>query len=170
MNISKKLIINTPIEKVWETLAENYTDVDKWASAVSQSSPRMGKAVEGAPCYGRLCETSLGPFTEALVAYDKTNHSFSYIATGDKMPFFIKQLKANWKLDKLSPTKTATSMSFDCDISFPFNLLMGWMMKMQFNKAISQTIEDLQFFLETGELHPRKLASSKKAGKLVTGS
>lgn len=156
MNINKQININAPIEKVWETIGINYTDVGKWASAVYHPSLRSGKAVAGAPCYGRLCQTSLGPFTDALVAYDKSTHSLSYVAKGDKMPFFVKQLKASWKLTQNGSNKTITEMSFDCDIAFPFNVMMGWMMKMQFNKAISETMEDLQYYLETGSCTQEK--------------
>lgn len=167
MKIYKQIDINAPTDKVWETIGINYADVGKWASAVYQSSIRSGKTIADAPCYGRLCQTSLGQFTEALVAYDNSNHSLSYVAKGDKMPFFVKQLKASWKLTPNGHNKTTTEMSFDCDIAFPFNVMMGWMMKMQFNKAISETMEDLQYYLETGEVHPRKVENTKKQSRLA---
>ena len=56
-------------------------------------------------------------------------------------------------------------MQLDADLVAPFNFLVGWMMKKQFNAVVSVTLGDLKFYLENGKRHPRKVKfdSSKKA-------
>lgn len=56
-------------------------------------------------------------------------------------------------------------MTLRADIAFPMNIFMGWMMKMQFKKALNETIDDLKVYAETGRPSPRKVKvdASKKA-------
>ncbi len=88
----------------------------------------------------------------------------SYSATGEKMPGFMKGLRNTWHLTP-SGNGTKASMTLKADIAFPMNILMGWMMKMQFKKALTETIDDLKVYAETGRPSPRKVKvdSSKKA-------
>ncbi|GFE65723.1 SRPBCC family protein [Litoreibacter roseus] len=157
--------IDAPIDKVWDILGPNYTSAGDWASSVFASAPRPGTAkVANAPAAGRVCETSLGPFTETIEAYDPDRRLVSYSATGDKMPGFMKGLRNTWQLSP-SGNGTKASMTLRADIAFPMNVLMGWMMKMQFRKALTETIDDLKVYAETGRPSPRKVKvdASKKA-------
>lgn len=166
MQLTKKVTIDAPIAKVWDILGPNYQDAGKWASSVYISAPRAGTPkVADAPVAGRVCQTSLGPFTESIEAYSDQNHHVSYSATGDKMPGFMKGLRNSWTLREIGPNKTETLMQLNADIAFPFNVMMGWMMKMQFNKALSETIDDLKYYAENDKPHPRKtkIDASKKA-------
>lgn len=157
--------INAPLDKVWNIVGPNYTSAGDWASSVYVSGARPGTPkVANAPAAGRVCETSLGPFTETIEAYDDSRHIVSYSATGAKMPGFMKGLRNTWHLTP-SGNGTKASMTLRADIAFPMNMLMGWMMKMQFKKALTETIDDLKAYAETGRPSPRKLKvdASKKA-------
>ncbi|MEO0689716.1 MAG: SRPBCC family protein [Pseudomonadota bacterium] len=158
--------IEAPVETVWKIIGEEYAQVGEWGSAVLASKPRAGTPkVAGAPVAGRICETSLGPFTEAIEAYDARRHTLTYSATGDKMPGFMKGLQNTWKLRSLGANATEATMTLSADIAFPMNILMGWMMKMQFKKASTETVDDLQYFAETGRVseRKRKIDESSKA-------
>ncbi|MFQ6552684.1 SRPBCC family protein [Aestuariibius insulae] len=163
MNISRQ--IDAPLDKVWDIVGPNYTSAGDWASSVYVSGVRSGTPkVTGAPAAGRVCETSLGPFTETIEAYDDARHMVSYSATGEKMPGFMKGLRNTWHLTP-SGNGTKASMTLKANIAFPMNILMGWMMKMQFKKALTETIDDLKVYAETGRPSPRKVKvdGSKKA-------
>ena len=58
-------------------------------------------------------------------------------------------------------------MELNADIAFPFNILMGPMMKLQFGKVLREATEELKHYAETGKPHPRKVKAdaSKKAMK-----
>ena len=157
--------IDAPIDKVWDILGPNYTSAGDWASSVFVSGARAGTPkVAHAPAAGRVCETSLGPFTETIEDYDPDRHVVSYSATGAKMPGFMKGLRNTWTLKPVGGA-TEARMTLQADIAFPMNILMGWMMKMQFNKALSETIDDLKYYAENDKPHPRKtkIDASKKA-------
>ena len=166
MKLALEVTANAPIDRVWDILGPGYVNAGNWASAVYISQPRSGEAkVAGAPAAGRVCQTSLGPFTETIEEYDPTNHRVAYSATGDKMPGFVKSLVNSWTLTPIGAGRTKVRMELNADIAFPFNVLMGWMMKMQFKGALKDSIEDLKHYAETGKPHPRKIKidGSKKA-------
>lgn len=165
MKILRTVTVNAPVDQVWKAIGTNYEDAGLWSSAIYASAPTKGQPIDGAPVSGRVCETTLGPFKESIVEYDADRHTLAYLATGKKMPGFVKQLKGAWRLTDKNSNTTIVVMQLQADIAAPFNLLMGWMMKRQFDSAISVTLEDLKFYLENGERHPRKVKfdSSKKA-------
>ena len=166
MKLALEVTANAPIDRVWDILGPGYVNAGEWASAVYISHPRVGEAkVAGAPAAGRVCQTSLGPFTESIEEYDPVNHRVAYSATGEKMPGFVKSLVNSWTLTPAGSGRTKVRMELNADIAFPFNVLMGWMMKMQFRGALKDSIEDLKHYAETGKPHPRKLKvdGSKKA-------
>lgn len=167
MKILRTVTIKSPVDQVWKTIGTNYKDAGLWSSAIYASAPTQGQPLDGAPVSGRVCETTLGPFKESIVEYNVDRHTLAYLATGEKMPGFVKQLKGSWRLTDKDSNTTVVVMQLAADIAAPFNLLMGWVMKRQFDKAISETLEDLRFYLENGEPHPRKVKfdSSKKAAK-----
>ena len=165
MKILRTVTINMPADEVWQAIGTNYKDAGLWSSAIYASAPTQGQPVDGAPVSGRVCETTLGPFKESIVEYDTDRRTLAYLATGEKMPGFVKQLKGSWRLSEKDGNTTVVVMQLNADIAAPFNMLMGWIMRKQFNKAISVTLEDLKFYLENGKRHPRKVKfdSSKKA-------
>ena len=157
MKISRTLNVNASIDQLWEIIANDYENVGQWASAVQQSRANTeAKKVIGSPVGGRVCETDLGPFKETIEVFDSTRKELIYSAQGKAMPFFVKNLKGQWNLDRTSEANTTVKMTFTADLSFPFSTLMGWMMKMQFVKAIDKTLEELVHYAETGDIHPRK--------------
>jgi len=166
MKITKSIRIEASADRVWEVLGPNYDRAGDWASAVYVSRARPGEPkAAGAPYAGRLCETSLGGITETIEYYDPKGRRLSYSATGDKMPGFLRSLVNRWSIEPTGPGSSQVVMEMTADIKPPFNLLMGWMMRMQFNKVLSQSIEEFKHFVETGTPHPRKVKAnrSKKA-------
>ena len=166
MKIQRKITIDASIDKLWDILGTNYADAGIWNSAVFISAQTAAQPkIESAPVSGRVCQTSLGPFTETINQFDETAHRIGYTATGDAMPGFVKGLHGYWSLNRVSANRTEVNMMLTVDIAFPFNVLMGWMMKLQFNGAIKSSLGDLKHYAETGKPHPRKIKAdgTKKA-------
>ncbi|MEM7488669.1 MAG: SRPBCC family protein [Pseudomonadota bacterium] len=165
MKITRTIRVDAPPDRVWDILGPNYTRAGDWASSVYVSGPRPGTPkVAGAPAAGRVCETSLGPFTETIEAYDETRRHVAYSATGDKMPGFVKRLVNSWTV-RAAGGGAEIDLALTADIAFPFNLLMGLPMKLQFAKVLREATEELKHYAETGTPHPRKVKAdaSKKA-------
>lgn len=168
MQISKTVDINKPADEVWNILGPQYEQADTWASAVFVSRAKTDKPhLPGAPVAGRVCETSLGPFNENLVEYDPVKHKIAYSASGAKMPGFMRSLVNSWRVMPNDNASCRVVMQLNADIAQPFKFLMGWMMKSQFNGALSDSIDDLKVYAETGKPSGRKQKadSSKKAKK-----
>ncbi len=157
MKITKSLTVRKPVAEVWQALGPEFSDVGAWASGVYTSRARGGVPVhKDAPCVGRVCQTSLGPFTETIERYDVDRHTILYSATGDKMPGFVRRLANQWTLHATGPDTTRVTMELGADLAFPFSVFMGWAMKRQFNKVLGESIEEFGHFVETGTQHPRK--------------
>ena len=157
MKIAKTITVAADPADVWRVIAEEYDQVDRWASAVDRSmAVAGGSAPEGAPVAGRTCETSLGPFKERIVEYDETNHRLAYEASGEKMPFFVRNMTARWRLSQTKPNTTDVAMTLDVRLMPVFNVLMALPMKVQLGSVVQESIEECKHFVETGEPHPRK--------------
>ncbi len=161
MQIMKTVTINKPVARVWQIIGENYEDAGLWSSAIYASVAVNGSVISGAPVAGRVCETTLGPFTEQIVEYDAETMALAYRANGDKMPGFVRKLQGSWKLAEKDSETTVVVMRLSADIAQPFKFLMGWIMKRQFNTAISVSLEDLKYYAENGTRHPRKIDFDK---------
>lgn len=163
MKITKQITVNASAENVWDVLGHKYDRVSEWASSVLES---YGKPVTAstnkAPFAGRKCQTTLGGFNEDIVTYDEQKMKLAYSATGDKMPFFVKQLVNNWSITPVNANRSRIDMRLEMDLLPVFNLIMAPMMKMQMGKVLEESIEELKYFVETGKPHPRKLEMSTK--------
>lgn len=156
MQIKNSILVNAPPDRVWDILGPNYVKAGDWASSVYVSGAREGQEkVPGAPAAGRVCETSLGPFTETIETYDPQRMHLAYSATGAKMPGFVKSLVNSWTVHP-NGSAARVEMELNALIAFPFNILMGPMMKMQFKKVLKEATEELKHYAETGKPHPRK--------------
>ena len=166
MRIHQTFDIAASAERVWDILGPNYTRAGDWASGVYLSAPRAGTPqVAGAPAVGRTCQTSLGPFTESIIAYDDDRRHVAYVATGDKMPGFVRRLANSWTVETAGPNAARVTMELEADIAQPFRTLMGWMMKRQFSKVLAESTDDLKIYAETGRpsARKRKADASKQA-------
>ena len=158
---------NVSADRLWEVFGEAYPEIDTWSSGVFASKPRAGSGPGGANFQGRICETTFGKLTETVTAYDPAARKITYLVQGEKMPGFVKRMENNWQFKDTGNGKGEIEMRLNGDLAFPFNVLMGWMMKIQLKKDLRSNIEELIHFAESGQAHPRKVKvdGSPKAQK-----
>ncbi|MEM1362569.1 MAG: SRPBCC family protein [Pseudomonadota bacterium] len=157
MKIKKTTVIHATPDQVWEILGPKYAHAGDWASSVYASGPRLDAPVlANAPVAGRVCQTSLGPFTETIEAYDAQRRHVSYSAAGEKMPGFVKRLTNSWTV-RAKGGASEVEMELNAKIAFPFNLLMGPLMRLQFARVLRDATQELKHYAETGTPHPRKV-------------
>ncbi|WP_308916486.1 SRPBCC family protein [Jannaschia sp. LMIT008] len=156
MKITRTFRIDASPDRVWDILGPNYVHAGDWASSVYVSRARDGAAtIPGAPAAGRTCETSLGAFTETIEAYDPARRHVAYSATGAKMPGFVRSLVNAWTVHP-DGGGSRVELRLAADIAFPFNVVMGLPMKLQFGRVLREATEELKHYAETGQPHPRK--------------
>lgn len=157
MQIAKSIRVNASADQAWELLGPNYARAGLWASTIYVSAARGGPAKSPhAPCAGRVCETTMGGFTETIELYDPARRRLAYSAQGEKMPGFVRKLTNAWAIKPLGASSCEVRMILNADLAQPFAFLMGWMLRMQLNTALAQSIEEFAHYLETGTPHPRK--------------
>ena len=75
------------------------------------------------------------------------------------MPFFVKRLQNNWAVKADGADGATVEMEMEATLLPVFAQLMGPILKRQFNTVVSETIEELKFYIENGRPHPRKIAA-----------
>lgn len=86
------------------------------------------------------------------------------------MPGFMKSLVNSWTVKPVGGNACEVSMQLSADIAQPFQFLMGWMMKMQFNGALSDSIEELRAYAETGKPSDKKRVADKSKKAVLAKS
>lgn len=162
MKIKLETEINAAAEKVWDLLGPRFHEPHVWASVVDSAKP-VGQGKNGAPCGGRVCETpAMGTLEEKITHYDGNKHEIAFSIKGRNMPFFVKGMQNKWKVKKLGENKSLATNELDVNLMFPFNILMGFMMKMQMKGFLKLAHEEVKLMAETGKIHQRKVEALNK--------
>ena len=168
MEIKKSTTINQSIDKVWEIMATDYTKVGEWTSAInfSKNNDDVKTKLEDAPAGGRVCTApGFGDIKETITHYDESKKHFRYAADISSMPFFVKGIANNWSFRSLGPKKTEVNMKMELDLNAFPGTLMAPVMRRQMTQSANVIMEELKYYAETGNIHPRKLKALKKAGR-----
>ncbi|MEM6273883.1 MAG: SRPBCC family protein [Myxococcota bacterium] len=164
MKIEKFAKLNVSADRAWQLLGPDYVRAADWASAVFVSSARPGTPeIARAPVAGRVCETSLGPFTETIVEYDPSTRRIAYRATGEKMPGFMRSLVNTWKIQPTGDSTCDVTMILQAELAPPFNVLMAPLIRLQFSGVLNRSLEEFAHFAETGNPHPRKVKTDRSS-------
>lgn len=154
--------IHVPIDKVWQVLAEDFSDIGKWASGVNRS---VGIGDPSTEPKGRMCEISAAGFgdtTEKIITYNATNHVLSYSLYG--LPGFVEEAINTWKL-KSSEGVTTVSAQTRMRATGLLGYVMKGIMRKNTKKALTSMCEELKYYLEEGQPHPKKLKKMQKYEK-----
>ncbi len=158
MKVTKHITINAPVQEVWHTAAVEFDKIGIWASNVSNSSEASDTIeFDDAQMAGRVCTTSLGDTYERFVDFSESDHHFTYAIEGDVMPFFVKKALNTWTLIPLSDDTTQLTMSAELDVNLFPGSLMRLPMAIQSKRLLQENLEELKYYIETGQPHPRKI-------------
>ncbi|MFT5823449.1 MAG: hypothetical protein ACI8ZM_004710 [Crocinitomix sp.] len=174
IKFTKKVIVNTSEDKIWETFAHGFNDAYKWMASVSHSySQANGESFDGAQSDGRVCELSSKPdgikASEKFLAYDEKNKTVTvkvdFIDTPALFP--VNYNLVDFSLRKISENQCEMIWEFSSKIK-PLGYLLWPLMRIGFGVFVKQIIEELKYYVEHGTPHPRKIkAMEKKEAKLT---
>lgn len=167
MKVEKEILVNKPVNDVWEILGKQYTDAYKWASGLYYSEGSGEPSFEGASCSNRDCDTSFGQLREEIQVFDEKQYKLSYEVV-EGFPSFIEKGVNNWSLTPVGTDQTKVSMRFDGKTRGLMGLVMGPMMGMKLGSGLQNAIEEFKHYVETGEAHPRKIKDIQKQNKKKT--
>ncbi len=163
VQIRKSIQINKSADHLWDVLANGFENVGEWATpiAASRSNLQAGSPLPGASTAGRACDTSFGPLTETITAFDEDQRSFTYIADSG-LPGFVREGGNTWKVTPLGANKAEVSMDLKMDLK-GLGKVMTPMMKVSLRKQAGQILDDLKVYAETGKVSDRKRKALAKA-------
>jgi len=165
LQLQNHITINAPAKKVWQVLAHDFVNIGQWASAIpaSQAIPGL-PAQAGAEASGRVCSTSVpgfGDVQESFTYYDEPTMRFAYQATEGR-PWFLKHAENHWVVRSLGPHTSEVEARAEIDMSLFPGLFLVPLMKLQMSRTAVHTFEELKYFVERGQVHPRKLKAQRK--------
>ncbi|MEO1033474.1 MAG: SRPBCC family protein [Bacteroidota bacterium] len=164
MEIKKEIVINRPIQEVWEVLGNQFTTAYKWARGLTHSEGFGKPKFDGAECSNRTCEVlGFGKIQEDIKKFDSKNYVLQYeVVKG--FPDFITSAVNTWALERKG-SNTLVSMHMKMQTKGFKGAIMGPMMKIQLNKTVAGVIEDLKIFVGTGnpsDYKQKELAKNRK--------
>ncbi len=155
MTIDLETTIAKDVEAVWQVLGKEFAHADAWASVINHSKG-SGAGLHGATCSERVCDTSMGGLGEKLVEYSDQKHTLSYqVYRG--MPFMIKEATNTWTAIPATPQTTVVKLSMKLQYKGILGTLARPLMNMMMKKMMTETLDELKYYVEYGTPHPRKV-------------
>ena len=169
VKFTKTINVNSSPEKVWETFAHGFNDAHIWMASVSHSFAQTnGDKFDGAHSEGHICELSLDgkgmKASEKFLAYDENNKTATVQVDFVNTPFIfpVKFNTLDFSIHEIGTDKSEMTWVFQSNIK-PLGLLLWPLLRLGFGKFVGDIMEELQYFVETGNPHPRK---QKAMGKV----
>lgn len=165
IQLKDQITINAPANKVWGVLAHDFDKIGQWASAIPESKAVANSPTpEGAPVCGRVCSTAVQGFShvqEKFTYYDETSMRYGYKAVEGR-PSFIKDAVNNWSVREQGPNQSVVESRAELELSFFPGVFMIPLLKLQMRITAARLFEELKYFVERGQPHPRKLKAQQK--------
>ncbi|MEM8889594.1 MAG: SRPBCC family protein [Bacteroidota bacterium] len=162
MEIIQKIIVEKSVSACWAVLGDQFTEIYTWASQVNHASGDGEAGINGAACDIRSCDVSgIGKIEEELIAFDPARYHLAYNVTKG-LPDMMKAAQNSWTLIPISENRTRVEMKANFQLQGFLSALMKPVIKVNFKKMTKHLVEDFKFYLETGEVHPRKIKARKK--------
>ncbi|GAA0873367.1 hypothetical protein GCM10009117_25140 [Gangjinia marincola] len=162
VNASAEIVVNAPIDEVWQVLAVEFGDIGKWASGVD-ASEGSGAPINGSSCPERVCKINATGFSdtkERITIYDEDGHLLKYTLFHG-LPGFVKDAFNTWQLfskDNNTHIKAHTEMRAT---GLMGSLTKGFMIK-NTQKVLNAMCEELKYYVENGEPHLNKVKAIAK--------
>ncbi len=78
------------------------------------------------------------------------------------MPSFIEAAVNNWSVRSIGSRQSVIEVSREVQLPLIPGLLLAPFMKLQLGRSAAQIGEELKYFIEQGQPHPRKLKAQRK--------
>lgn len=163
MEFKRKIIIDKPVDEVWQVLGHQFGDAYQWASGINHSKGFGEPKIEAAHCNNRACELASGKIKEVIRKFDPDHYLLEYEVI-EGFPSFVESGVNNWKLTALGG-QTRVDMHLVIKTKGFLGRVMGPLMKMQMNGLTQFVLVDLKHFVEEGKPSPKKQKEIQKIQK-----
>jgi|GEM_PF-1172275 len=169
--ISSSIYIETSIDHLWQKTALEFDKIGIWSASLDHSSAgNTGNEFPGISCTERVCspnQKGLSKTVERIIDVKAEQYQFTYeIAQG--LPSFVGYATNTWQLE---PEGNGVRMSMTAKMELKGFLawLMGGIMERKMENLLNENLEELKYYVEHGEVHPRK-AKLKSSSPLTSVS
>jgi len=161
LELKSEVVINSTVDKVWWVLGKRFHHIADWASLISESG-NLGDSIPANPLSGRYCQVrGLGETREVFLYYDEKKLRFAYQAlTG--LPFFMRHAENHWSLTRLSDVQVMVTSRANLEFTALGRWIFAPLFMSKMSRAGRQTLEELKYFIEQDEAHPRKQQRTRK--------
>ena len=168
LNIKRSIIVDTSALKTWDIVGPNFLNISDWSRGVQKSweDKDAAKDFNDAPAGGRHCEVAgFGKVDEKILHYNAEKYAITWSAKAEKMPGFVSELTNTIVVEVIDENSCRASTNITAKLSGLMGLLMGPLMKMNFNKLIGGFLSDWKVYAETGNVSEAKQKElAKEAG------
>jgi len=165
IQLKSNMTISASAKKVWNVLAHDFGNIGQWASAIPASRDVADlPAPTGAEVGGRVCSTAVPGFSdvqEHFTYFDEASMHFAYQATEGR-PWFLKRAENHWMVRSLEPHTSLVETRAEIDIILLPGLFLAPLFKLQMGRVGVRSLEELKYYVERGQPHPRKLKAQQK--------
>ncbi|MFT5823450.1 MAG: hypothetical protein ACI8ZM_004711 [Crocinitomix sp.] len=155
MKITTEIKIEKNPNEAWKVMGYQFAQIDKWASFFNSSEPSGENKFEGIDFSGRISIVETGENTHSLDVFDSENYVLSYTVTAGAPPF-SNRTEAKWSLESSDENSCIASIEVNLDIKDEIPSEKIQEVSMWLNKSSSDMLEELKYYVETGEVHSRK--------------
>ena len=115
---------------------------------------------------GRVCATAVPGFAdiqETFTSYDESSMHFAYQATEGR-PWFLKRAENHWVVRALGPETCEVDTRAEVDLPLLPGLFLAQLLKLQMGRVGVRSLEELKYYVEQHQVHPRKRKAQQKQG------
>ncbi|MCI5054817.1 MAG: hypothetical protein MRY83_01845 [Flavobacteriales bacterium] len=145
-----ELVINKPIDEVWEVMGNQYAYIHKWSSSFSSSKPGGIPKLDGLDYLYRETITARGTTIQELDEFSPENYSLKYhINKG--APEIAKLAHAHWYLQQIGEDKTKVTLEFFLESEGIKGRMLSFLINKKLSSAGDTIAEELKYYLENGK-------------------
>ena len=95
------------------------------------------------------------------MSYDEQSMNFAYQATEGR-PWFLKHAENHWAVRSLGPDTSLVETRAETDVSLFPGFFLAPLFRLQMGRIGTQSLEELKYYVERDQPHPRKLKAQQK--------
>lgn len=155
-------VTHTSVDDLWSVMVDGFGDVAQWASVISEATlfGKSDTSNDGLLGVGRKCFIpGFGSeVEERVVEVDRETGRFVYEVLAG-LPPFASNGRSQWDFEDLGDGTSHVTSTITMDIAAGTPGMAIGLTKANFGQLMTISIDEFVHFANTGEPHPRELAS-----------
>ena len=156
MIVRNEMVIERSANDVWKVMGNGFAQIHVWSSFFKDSKPTGESKFDGIDFSARDTLVQGGGNTHTLDVFDAENHVLSYTVTAGAPPFANKA-EAEWALEIIDEHSCRASIDVKIELKDVVPAEKAKEVNAWLGKSSENMLEELKHYVETGNLHERKL-------------